>query len=71
MHKIEAENSKMMKNYGDLKLQLEELAVRAEKVTAAVRLRKEVVKTQAQAMADAVKDNLSVTRALLSRGRLC
>lgn len=25
MQKIEAENSKMMKNYGDLKLQLEEL----------------------------------------------
>lgn len=71
MQKIEAENSKMMKNYGDLKLQLKEPAVRAEKVTAAVRLRKEVVKTQAQAMADAVKDNLSVTRALLSRGRLC
>ncbi|WP_298616712.1 hypothetical protein [uncultured Odoribacter sp.] len=71
MQKIEAENLKMMKNDGDLKLQLEKLAVRAEKITAVLPLRKEIVKTEAQAMADAVKDNLSVTRALSSRGRLC
>lgn len=42
-----------------------------EKVTAALPLRKEIVKTEVQAMADAVKDNLSVTRDLSSRGRLC
>lgn len=70
MQKIEAENSKFMKDFGEVKTQLEALTVQAEKVTAAVPAKKEAVKTEAETMVTTIKDNLAATRTLLAKAPL-
>lgn len=66
MKGIEAENSKLMKNYDILKMKLEALTLEAQKVAAAVPAKKEVVKTEVAALLATVKTDLGATKALLA-----
>lgn len=67
MQGVEAENSKFMKNFDNLKTQLDGLTAQAEKVAAEVPAKKEAVKAEAVAMVATVKSDLDATKALLAK----
>lgn len=67
IQQIEAENSKFMKDFDELKIKLESLTIRAEQIAAAVPAKKEAVKAEAKAMVATVKESLDATKALLAK----
>lgn len=67
MQTIEAENSKMMKNFDALTVKLDTLKAQAEAIVAAVPAKKEAVKQEAETILSAVKAAIEDTKALLSK----
>lgn len=67
MQGIEAENSKFMKNFDGLSVQLDALTAQAEKVVAEMPAKKEAVKAEAEAMVATVKSAIDGTKELLAK----
>lgn len=67
MQAIEAENSKMFKNFDAMSVKLDTLKAQAEAIAAAVPAKKEAVKQEADTVLVSVKTAIEDTKALLAK----
>lgn len=67
MQAIEAENSKMFKNFDAMSVKLDSLKSQADAIAAAVPAKKEAVKQEAETVLAAVKTAIEDTKALLAK----